>query len=200
MSSAPPPGPPPSAPPPGPPPQGSPRPPPTPRRRRSGLIVLAIGLVVLLVAAAVVVILVLANDDSDEPDGDDRRSGSTSSEPAAGGSDEDQIRYVAVESITRWGRAEAGDASACDGIDDLFAVDEDGDGENESAEEQCRSEVGSNKEATLDSAEVTDVEIDGDRATAKLLLKGSSEEDGDFEDTQELALVKVDGTWRVSFD
>ena len=194
--------PPPSYPPPGPPP-GQPwgQPPGQPPDSGGGatgwIIALVVGLVA-LVAVAVVLIVLLVSDDDGDP-GADAKAGESSSASDISGSggeasaDEEEIRKVAIESITRWSRAEGGDASACTGIDDIFAVE---DGEN--AEEACRSEVGSNPGAELKNAEVTEIEIDGDEATAKLTFTASSDDADEIEGSQDIELVKDDGAWKVA--
>ena len=144
----------------------------------------------LLVAVVVVLVVLLVNRSDD--DGDKAGKGSEENSKAAGGSDEEQIRDEVIESITRWSRAEGGDASACTDIDDIFAV------EDESAEESCRDEVGSNPGAEVSDAEVTEIEIDGDEATAKLTFTASSDDDDEVEASRDMELVKDDGAWKVA--
>ena len=191
----PPPGPPPSSPPPGGPPPpppgppasspyGAPPPPPGTKTGRGWIIALVTGVVALIAVIVIGVVLIVGDDDAKDGK-DDKSSGAT-------GSDEDQVKQVVEEALTRWGEAEGGDASACDGIDDLI------DGGDEDVEAQCKAEVGSHDNGDLDSVDVSDVKIDGDQGTAHVSYSGTEDgEDAGFE--RDVTVVKVDGRWKVSF-
>lgn len=112
---------------------------------------------------------------------------------ATNASEEEKAEDAIVEGFTRWAEAEAGDEGACDGIDEYFVH-----AGEESAEDACRSEVGSH-DGDVPEIVVDRIELDGDRGTARVTFGGVAVDDEDDEDlSYPLELVRVDGTWKVT--
>lgn len=106
-------------------------------------------------------------------------------------SEEEKAEDAIVEGFTRWAEAEGGDADACDGMDDYF-VHEDG-----SAEDACRSEVGSH-DGDIPEVVADRIELDGNKGTARVTFTGLSADGGSGEDlSYPLELTRVDGRWKV---
>ena len=83
-----------------------------------------------------------------------------------------------------------GDADkACDLVTDDF-VDEELGGDCEEAIEQAGDELDDEQKDKIRDAEISDVEEDGDKATAKLEIEDQEDD--------EVELEKVDGDWKIS--
>jgi hypothetical protein len=79
---------------------------------------------------------------------------------------------------------------ACDLVTDEYAEQEFGGDECEEQVEQFGEQASDEDKDKLRDVEVSDVEEDGDKATAKVKIEG--------EDEDEVELEKVDGDWKIS--
>ena len=102
-----------------------------------------------------------------------------------GSEDEDQITEAIEKSATE------ADASACTELQTQNFVEQTSGAKGEEAVERCRE--GQQEEPLAESVDVSDIEIDGDSATAVAALNGG------FIDGQslELGLANEDGQWKL---
>ena len=86
--------------------------------------------------------------------------------------------------------ADGDGGKACDLVADEYKEQELGGDECEDAVEEFADQASDEDKDKLRDVEVSDVEEDGDKATAKVKAEG--------EDEEEVELEKVDGDWKIS--